>query len=235
MRKAIVVAIAIALVGAAAQAQTNQVLSRNAVGYAKVTAAKGSLSMLRNDFNSLSGPATPSNLFGNTTFPIGTTLYLWDGFASAYTLEVLASNKASGINWSPNTNRFTPGRGFWLQIPGTAPSNSYTAFLMGEVPDRFTAPTTTIAVATSLNMLGYPYPAQVKWTGTVLAVQSGIGDTLYSWNGAQYSLNVLSSSKASGIRWSDTNQVLEIAKGYWYQRNAGAGFNWAEPKPYTWP
>jgi hypothetical protein len=67
-----------------AQAQT-QVLSRNAVGYVKITAERGKLVLGRSDFESLdgSGGITVSNLFGDQV-PANSAVYLWDRASATY-------------------------------------------------------------------------------------------------------------------------------------------------------
>ena len=137
MKKIVIVALAAVLVASVASAQT-QVLSRNAVGYTKVTADRDAFALVRNDFVPLSGDNTPSNLFGLTTFPTNTTIYVWDGPNTKYNLETIVYQKAAGsLVWSPGSNVLDPGMGFWVKVPSDAPSNEYTAFMMGEVPDRF--------------------------------------------------------------------------------------------------
>jgi hypothetical protein len=236
MKRMMLIMIALVVIGSVAFAQSNQVLSRNAVGYVKVLAPRGGFTLVRNDFNALSGSLTPSNMFGNTTFPVGTRLYIWDNAGSTYNFEDLTSNGFTHVvAWSPNANTLDPGRGFWISVPGGAASNSYTAFMMGEVPDRNTAPTTSVTILTGFNMFGYPYPADVLWTDTQLAKSAEVNDTLYTWNGSGYSFNTLTSNGFTHIKkWDDTNQVLNVGQGYWFRRY-GSGFTWNETKPYTWP
>ena len=236
MKRMLLIVIAAALIGSIAFAQSNQVLSRNAVGYAKVVAPRGNFALVRNDFKALSGTANPSNLFGLSTFPLGTRLYVWDRGGQQYAFENFLSNKADNIHWEPGTNILTTGSGFWIQVPGTAPSNNYTAFMMGEVPDRFTSPTATYFVAEGFNLLGYPFPADALWTNTELAKNAKLGDALWTFTTNGYDRNTLTSNKADGVHWDNTTQFMYVAQGYWFKRNTGNGtMTWNQPKPYTWP
>lgn len=234
--KKITLMLAVVLVGSVVFGQSNQVLSRNAVGYVKVTAPRGNFALVRNDFNMLTGDPTASNLFGLTTFPTGTVLYIYDAAASQYNYETLASNKANKLHWGPNTNLITPGQGFWIKVHEGAPSNDYTAFMMGEVPDRFTSPTATVYILEGYNLIGYPYPAEVFWTNTELAKAAVTGDTLYTYTPSGYEYNQFASNKAQGLHWQVPTQILHVGQGYWFKRRTGAsGVQWDEPKPYTWP
>jgi hypothetical protein len=238
MKKMLLAVLVVALIGTVAIGQ--QVLSRNAVGYTKVVANKG-FNLIRNDFYPLGVSATPSNLFGLTTFPTNTVLYIWDAAGSKYNFESLGFQKGIGTLWAPNTNLLTPGKGVWINIPTTAPSNSYTAYMMGEVPDRNnmgagSGGTAVVYIIDGFNLIGYPFPAEVLWTNTDLAKQAVTGDVLWTWNGAGYGFNQYAFQKGVGTIWSQPTQVLYVAQGYWYQRAVGNGaLTWREPKPYTWP
>jgi len=236
VKKILLLVLGVMLVGSMVFGQTTQVLSRNAVGYVKISAPRGGLTLARNDFISLAGNPTPSNLFGLSTFPIGTKLYIWDNIGARYNLELLSSNAFTHIvKWSPNTSTLSPGHGFWIAVPGTAASNIYEGFIMGEVPDKNTSPTARVDIVTGINMFGYPYPSEVRWTNTQLAKSAQIGDTLFTWNGSSYQQNIFTSNAFTHVvKWSNTNQVLMVGQGYWFKR-VGSSLSSYETKPYTWP
>jgi hypothetical protein len=216
------------------QLLANPVLSRNAVGYYRATVARDSFALLSNPFEPLGAPMTPGNVLGSQV-PIGTTVYLWDGTALKYNLEALSSNKASGVTWSPNTNILKRGSAFWLKIPASAPASSYTMFIMGEVPDSYTAPNTTLGIKIGPNLIGYPYPVDRVWSNVELSKIASIGDTLYSFGTSGYQINGLSYNKGSGLAWTFPTQVVETGRGYWFMRNTPSALSWTEIKPYTWP
>ena len=223
MKKLILVAIMTAFVASLAQAQTNQVLSRNAVGYVKLNAEKGKLLLGRTDFIPMNGSYVASNIFGTAQWPNGTRVLFYDTSLPGY-----RTDSKSFAGWSTNIT-FTRGKGFWFQVPTTAPSNNYDIFLMGEVPDSTTAPNTTNVVASGITQIGYPYPADVLWTNTTLARGSPNGTILYTWDGTNYIPN-----NKSFAGWANPNLVLTPGQGFWY-RTANAATNWVEVKPYTWP
>jgi len=222
----------IAVLMAVTPAQAQEGTSSNAVGFEMAVVARNSLGLLRYDFESLVGNPTPDNVFGLTSLPIGTTLYIWDAAGSRYALEALSSNKVSGLCWSPGTNYLNRGIGFWLKIPSNAPESQYSVYMVGEMP----RPVVTIDILEGYNLIGYPYPVAVTWSNTILSQISVIGDSLYTFSGGGYQINMLSSNKASGVRWSMPTQVLHATEGYWFKRTTGAGtLHWMETKPYTWP
>lgn len=235
MKKLALALIGLTLVGSSAFAQTTGVLSRNAVGYVKVTIPKGKLALIRNDFEDISGSGLAiTNVIGDQV-PVGSTILLWD-----YTFnpapKYIPINKAAANRggWGAGgTNRLVRGQSFFMQIPSSAASNEYQVYMMGEVPDKTTAPTSTVGVITSLGMYGHPYPVSEYWTNTTLAKNAAVGDSLLLWNGDAY----VPYNKAAANRggWgAATNVILAPGQGFWFQ-TSNASSNWTVPKPYTWP
>lgn len=225
MKKVTLALVGLAFAGSCAFAQTNQVLSRNAVGYVKVTVPKDGLAMVRLDFENLQGvDNTVTNLIGDQ-LPTGASAFIWDKQSASYVSE----GKTRG-GWLPGTNVIDRGDGFFLAVPSSAVSNEYQVFLMGEVPDRFTAPTTTVTGVTGINLLGFPYPVQVAWTNVGLAKNGATGDALFTWD-----VNTQSYANYGKTRggWSDPNLIIQPGQSFWYQ--SAATQDWSEVKPYTWP
>ena len=226
MKKMIVTMLALTLAGSAAFAQSsNAVLSRNAVGYVKVEAVRSNLHFVSHNFVDINGgPVTVTNLLG-TQVPLGSQVLLWNPSSQGYIVE---QRQVTG--WNPGTNRLNTGRGFWLRIPTGAASNSYQVYLMGEVPDKTTQPTSTVAISSGLNMLGYPFPVTDFWTNTTLAKQSGLGAQLITWNpnGQAY---LVAQRQITG--WNPATNRLNPGQGFWYRTTATT--NWTTVKPYTWP
>lgn len=226
MKKIVIAALALGLVGSAAFAQTNSVLSRNAVGYVKVDMAKSNLHFVAHNFVDINGgPVTVTNLIGNQ-LPLGSQVLVWNPSGQSYVGEL------RGVTgWSPGTNRLTPGRGFWVRVPsGGSISNLYSVYLMGEVPDKTTLPTSTVAVVSGLNMLGSPYPVATRWTNTAIAKSAPLGAQLLRWDP---SLQSYVGSLKGVTGWSPTTNVLYPGQGFWFRTTSNT--NWIESKPYTWP
>ena len=225
------------LIPLASYAQSNQVVSRNAVGYVRVDLQKGEIRLLSYPFFCLSTndytPPTPMNTMFFDTVPPGTCLYVWDAAASMYRSEILVSNRVSGLKWIPNKNLLSPGRGFWMKIHPMAPSNYYTIYLLGEVPDDYTAPTSTVDILPGMNLLGYPYPAETQWTNLNLAKTATPGDIIYTFSNGAYQSSACYMT-TNGTCWSQ-NLCLRPGDGFWFKRTAGTALTWEETKPYTWP
>lgn len=224
MKKLIIATLALTVVGSSVLAQTNQVLSRNAVGYVRVEAPSNKLNMIRLDFINLAGsPYTVTNLFGNQLSQ-GAVVYIWDISNQVYRTE---SKQLRG--WSPGTNAIRRGYGIFMQ----SFSNTQ-IFLMGEVPDQSTAPTTVVHGLAGLNLTGYPYPADLLFTNSPYFANAVQGDILYTWNVDSQTYNTYSRQLRGWSPADHTNLVLKPGQGFWYQRTAG-NVSWTFPKPYTWP
>lgn len=228
MKKLTVLILAIALVCPLAFGQT-QVLSRNAVGYVKVTVASNGYNLVRIDFEGLGDDTTVSNVIGEQ-LPNGSFVHIWDRSLKTY---VSVQKPLRGGAWGANVlNR---GDAFWLRVPGlVATSNEYTVFLMGEVPDTFGGGgTSSIPNLTGIDAIGYAYPAEIRWVDTELASNAPNGAFLHVWNGSNY----LSYQKPLRGGWPSaaSNVVLHPGQAFWYRPGSSVTQTWTETKPYTWP
>lgn len=227
MKKIIIAALAIGLVGSAAQAQSNQVLSRNAVGYVKVTAGSNTLTLVRNDFESINGGSIAvSNLIG-TQVPVNSTVMLWNRGVQQY-----RSGGLTRSGWGTfGSNLVRRGDGFFLRIPSGTGISNYTVYLMGEVPDETTAPTSLTENVTALGMYGYPYPVNTYWTNTPLAKGAAVNDSLMLWSTTNQSYYSFGKTRSG---WgAATNVILAPGQGFWFRSSITQ--QWSEVKPYTWP
>jgi hypothetical protein len=222
MKKILLLVLAVTMVGSLAFGQT-QVLSRNAVGYIKVNIEKGKMMMIQTPFENLngSGQYVVGELLGSN-FPSGATAYFWNKDRQSYQSEGFVTR------WIPGTNKFSRGMGMFLKIPASAASNSYDVFMMGEVPDKTTAPTTSMFIVQGLQMMGFTYPVATPLSNTLLATTAKRGDTLYYWK-----TNQSWGSEGFITRWVPGTLVMEPGQSYYYKTtNAQV---WTETKPYTWP
>ncbi len=227
MKKTLVIALGLAILGGNTFAQTNQVLSRNAVGYVKADALKDKFVMLTHNFKDLNGaPVTATNLIGNQV-PNSSSIILWDPGAQAYRFET----RVAGA-WDPGTNPIPPGRGFWLRIPPSAASNTYRVYLMGEVPDKLTLPTNVATIVPGFNMVGFPYPITIPFTSSVLAINGKNTDSAIFWDptGQAYYFE----TRVAGA-WDPGTNVLQPGQGFWYRSTRTTNMTWTQSKPYTWP
>ena len=202
-----------------------------AVGYERITGERGKLTLARLDFDDMYGEpggTIASNLFGDQ-LPGGSMVYLWNRSRATYDIM----SKPSRGGWgSAGTTRVARGQGFWIRVPNDAASNTYPIYLMGALPDRYTAPVTTLPGVSNLNLLGYPYPAEIRWTNTDLAKKAPEAAMLYLWDQTNQIYAIYSRSARSG--WESAKDVvLKPGEGFWF-RNTGS-IDWMEVKPYTWP
>lgn len=225
MKKISSIAALALLVASASFAQTNQVLSKNAVGYIKMDIPKG-LTLAQNPFIALSSPIAISNTFAG--LPNSSKIAFWNG-SSYNTINRGLSGWGTG-----GSNVLQRGYAFWVSVPTTAASNSYTVFIMGEVPDSVTAPTTPVSAIPGLNLLGNPYPVADKWTNMPFAKSAPNNSKLALWpsGGSAY---VTYNRGLSG--WgAATNVTIEPGQGFWVQYPVSfVATNFSVVKPYTWP
>lgn len=230
MKKLLVAALGLA-VATSAFAQTNQVLSRNAVGYIKTTTEPSKLYLLSAPFvNIADGTDNHSltNLLAGV--PNGTVVSAWDDTAQGY---INYSKSGRGV-WgaSAQTSKVARGSALFVRIPAGAGTNDL--YIMGEVPDATTAPTTTQARVSGLSFKGYPYPVGVSFTGTAFAVTAPNGTVVSLWDST--SQGYINYSKSGRGVWGANAQTSTVAAGQgMIIRSSAAGNNWTEAKPYTWP
>lgn len=228
MKKMIVAMLGLAVIGSAAFAQTNSVLSRNAVGYVRLTTVKSNFFLVTHNFKDLNGGAvTVTNLLGNQV-PNGTTVILWNESQQSYFFE----SKSAGI-WTPGTNPLVPGRGFWLKMATTpSHSNNYQVYLMGEVPDKSTLPSNTQTIVPGFNLIANAYPVSTPFTNLPAAIGGRNGDSGIIWDeaGQTYTFE----SRSAGI-WTPGTNVIRPGQGVWYKSARSTNVTWTQVKPYTWP
>ncbi|MCZ7592759.1 MAG: hypothetical protein M5U15_11720 [Kiritimatiellae bacterium] len=230
MKKLLVAALGLA-VATSAFAQTNQVLSRNAVGYIKTTTEPNKIYLLSAPFVNLANGSdnhSVTNLLAGV--PNSTVVSLWDDTAQGY---ISFSKSGRGV-WdaSAQTSVVARGKAFFVRIPGSASTNDL--YIMGEVPDATTAPTTTQSRASGLSFRGHPYPVAVAFTGTAFAVAAPNSTVVSIWDASTQSY--LSYSKSGRGVWDAGAQSASLQAGQGLIiRSAAAPNNWTEVKPYTWP
>lgn len=230
MKKLTAILLGTLIASSAALAQTNQVLSRNAVGYVKVNLQSNKLYLVTNPFVNLDGSGDPrlTNVF--SAVPGGTIISIWNEGDNTYDNY---SRSARGA-WlgSATTAQVKRADGVFIRMPTTnAPVD---LFLMGEVPDRFTAPSSFVSRVPGLAMVGLPYPVSIRLTNTVMAQQVPNGTIVSVWNTASNQYD--NYSKSARGAWLAEAQTAMIQPGQGLViRATNAANSWYETKPYTWP
>ncbi|MCO6400105.1 MAG: hypothetical protein J5I99_02600 [Verrucomicrobia bacterium] len=230
MKSKLAVLVGALLLAGSAYAQTNQVLSVNAVGYVKVDLiATNKLHLLANNFEPLNGPIAISNTFAS--LPPGTSVILWDKAAQAYKPAI----NRSVFGWPvAGSNQLIRGESIFLRTAGASTNvSTYPVYLMGEVPDSDTAPTSTYASAAGITFVGLPYPVQTWWTNTALSMALPAGSSLYVWDSAAQGYSPSMSKSVFG--WSAAAKALVLQPGQGFFVVTTNVVNYSEVKPYTWP
>lgn len=232
-RIAVVVLLVAIAMGSSVYGQTNQVLSRNAVGYEKVTVPTSGLQLVRLDFVPVgttpgAESITVSNLIGGQ-LPNFSQVFVWNVTNQTYN----SSTRNRSGDWSPNL-LIPRGAGMWLK---SAATSNLDVYLMGEVPGVYVSGTnTTNVIKSGITLSGYPYPAGIMFTNTDLYKNSTNFDQLFVWNSEVQSYNTWTKNR-SGV-WQPTtitNLELQPGQGFWYVSKQVGDFLWTESKPYTWP
>jgi len=210
-------------------AQGAPVTSRNAAGYIKLTVAPWALYQVHYPLNSMDGaPVTVSDLMAD--LPNGSAVFFWDAESQSYPADEAAEVKLLG-SWMPGTNNLC-GRTFWLQV-GNSTSSSFPIYLRGEIPDAWSMPVATNALAPSgpntISLVGYAYPREIHWTNTTVAVSAQDGSVLAIYDAG---LGKFQTSVKNNGAWS-SDYILYPGQGFWL--NARGVTNWVEVKPYLYP
>lgn len=173
----------VGLIAAAAVSQTST-YSANAVGFVKVDFPKGQFTMCSVPLNSMTGAAAAplSEIMGTTNLPVGTEVYFWTP-SQAWDKETLSMYEDPDTGdlipqWTPGTKQFSVGQGLFVNIPNTAPSNTYTVYMTGEVP---AGATSTVYQVEGFTLFGYPYPVSGNFSTSVFNTNAAIGDECYVW------------------------------------------------------
>ena len=247
MKKLLTAAVALAL-GVSVQAQTNQVLSRNAVGYARITAGATNLVLAAIPFNSFSNTVAgifAGQLNGGASPALSDLVLKWDPVNKTYVQfwKTIAGQWRQFPQGFETTNTLRPGEGFYIQNRRTT---NQAVFVMGEVPDSLTVPTgtSTVSLVTNLTMASYSFPVEVAITSlTVKTVAKkgaspALSDTLLTFDPVSRAYVTFWFPLAGDPRQFPegvaTTNRLAVAQGFFYNRKTFST-NWHEAKPYTWP
>ena len=178
----------VGLFAAAAISQTS-VYSANAVGFIKVDFPKGQWTMCSVPLNSMTGSASAplSEILGNTNLPVGTKAYFWKS-NQTWDFETVSEIEDPDTGelipqWTPGTATFSVGQGLFVNVPDTAPSNTYTVFMTGEVP---AGATSTVYQVEGFTLFGYPYPVDAGFASSKFTENASVGDKCYVWSGGSW-------------------------------------------------
>jgi hypothetical protein len=250
--------VSLALAGSVALGQTNQVYSRNVVGFVEVDLPPtGGCVFAAVNFKAVGGSnLTVAAIFGtnqlvkDTIFARADKIYLWN--AGMQDFDRYAQKPSGGFykqdSWqagNPTNPVVANGVGFWLQSSSVA-TNARTIFIMGEVA--------TNSVISSLMYPGYqcisaPFADELVVTNNDWLADGAVGcdiktnaDQIVVWNGIGFDRYGLA---ANGRWYSWTNwvgqggdpvdPVIALGAGGWYLSKTNSTWIWTQPRPYSWP
>jgi len=230
MKSKLAVLVGALLLAGSAYAQTNQVLSVNAVGYVKVDlVASNKLHLLANNFEPLSAPIAISNTFAS--MPVGTSIILWNSGAQAYEAPI-----TRGLFGWPvaGTNTLKRGASYFLRTSSSGTNvATYPVYLMGEVPDSQTAPTSSHTTAVGLSFVGNSYPVIASWTNSAVAKAMPVGASVLTWDVAAQAYQAPITKGLFG--WPVAGNLLMIQPGQGIIVRTTNSVAFSDVKPYTWP
>jgi hypothetical protein len=225
MKKLVMTAAMLACAASVVTAQT--VTSANIVGYTKISAVGGELTLVALNFE----PATNlvTELIGEQ-LPFQSKLYVWDKASAGYRPYTKAGRSSPGA-W-PATAYIDNGEAFFIEAGGVA-GETNEVILAGEVLLSETN-SVVLASATEYDATGFYYPVDIPFGNTALADALPWQSTLYLWNGGGYTPYTKAGRSAPGV-WSAAAQaeVLPAAGGFWIQSGDANPVVWDEPRPFT--
>ena len=194
------------------QAQTT---SDNIVGYAKVTATGGELSLVALNFTPSS--TAVSDLIGDQ-LPAGSTLHIWDKANGTYA----SVNKSARGGWGSATINL--GDAFWIQAAG---SDSHEIILSGDVN---TAAVNSSTIAAGIDATGLFFPVETTFGTTDLSSSLAAGSSIHIWDDASQSYSTYNKTTRGG--WgAAANVVVGPTTGFWVQ--SVNSISWDESRPFS--
>lgn len=227
--KKILIGVASVLAATAAFAQTNQVLSKNAVGYEKIDIGPtGAFELVRVDFRGVGGTTNTFYDYVGAQMPVNSSVYFWNVVSQKWD-----SVTRGGKGWGVASNRLMViGESMFLKNAPASATN-ITVYMMGEVPDTASVDQNGVVGGGGFTAASYPYPVAQNWTNTDISKKLAANDSVYTWNAAGGSWQ---SFTKSGKGWgAATGLVVRPGQGLFIKKNSVNGTNWLESKPYTWP
>jgi len=212
MKKLVMTAVALTCVASIASAQT--ITSANTVGYTRVNAIGGELTLVAVNFDT-SG-ITLQDLIG-TDVPSLSGIFKWDKQTDTYAVSTLNSRGS----WSPNLV-LDLGDALFIQ-----PAGSGTNELI--IPGEVLLNDAIIGIPTGIRATGYFFPVNTAWTGTELSDDLPALSGLFTWDEVAQSYNV--STKNSRGTWS-ADPVIGPAQAFFID-NSGGPITSTNTVPFT--
>jgi hypothetical protein len=205
----------VAVLACAASMVSAQVTSANIVGYTKVEAVGGELTLAAVNFDT--GGVLLSDVIPSGTLPANSSVYKWDKTTKSYAVSSLNARGAWNNNFTLNL-----GDALWIQAAGT---DTNEIVFSGEV----LTDVASITLPNGIVATGYYYPVSQSWTATQMASDLVSGSTVYIWDAGSQSY--ISASKNARGAWN-ANPTIDPQSGFWVLNN-GAEAVVNESVPFT--
>ncbi len=193
-----------------------QTTSDNIVGYAKVTATGGELSLVALNFTPSS--STVADIIGDQ-LPNGSVVHVWNKETGSY----VSVNKSPRGGWGAATLNL--GDAFWIQAAG---SESYEVILSGDVNTTAINSTT---IPAGIEATGLFFPVETTFGATDLAGDLPNGSVLHIWNDATQSYTSYNKSPRGGWGTSGNSVVVGPTTAFWVQ--TASPLTWDETRPFN--
>ncbi|MCE9615687.1 MAG: hypothetical protein K8T26_15570 [Lentisphaerae bacterium] len=197
------------------------VTSVNVVGFNKFTFEKGKLYLVATAFEDIDGKTLKTSDVIGTQLPIGSQIFWYKNPQEGYKTDTRV-----GSNWGTNIV-YHGFMGFWVKVNPTAALASYDVVFKGQVPMESTV---SNVVVSGLNMLGFPYTADVAFTNTALYNLGRPSDQMIVYDPvAGYTTYT-----RLGGGWGATAKALVIkqGQGFWYKSTTNSPLLDVEARPY---
>jgi len=218
-------------------ANADSVKSQNVVGMLEKSLFEDELEIAGMPFLG-TNVAKVSEIFGNS-LPLDSRVYVWNG--SGYVIEYYETviGPPPGFveedKWTPDTATVSGEDGFWIKLPS---GTNVAVHLLGEVPDDGTVEMT---IEPGLNLVAYPYSADMVWTNTALASGAVLGDKAYFWDQdlQKYVINYYETvigpppTFIEEDKWTFPDMDWGMGKGIWYYSAAISNRSVTELRPYN--
>ena len=220
----------------ASTAFSAEVLSKNAVGFVKITIPAKQYEALTIPFND--GVDPDGIAWTNTAIAkeaaSGSAVYFWNSESQNWDAGTLTKN-ATRTQWAVKvrSRKIKPGEMFLYK-----PYAEQTVTISGEVPDEKTLDV-AINAGKIYSAIGNPYPCDIEWTNTPVAIEANGGDAVYFWNVDTQNWDAGTLTKNNTrTQWAAKvrSKVLEPGHGVFfkaYGTNAAKAVTF--DRPYKWP
>lgn len=206
----------------------DEVLSKNAVGYIKVSVEADTYALIGGSFIPMTTNSvfTVKDVLGDTGFPPNTKVQAWNPVELKYDTSIFYNDE---YGWYPEVS-IDPAQGFWVKPLGQA----HDFYFMGEVP----AEDVSFSALEGYQIVTFPFPVAISVTNTAFDTMTNIQDKILvqKEDGSGYFTYIKYQAPYGWVSTDDgapADLTFVPGKAVWYKSTSDV--NWVETKPYAWP